>query len=93
MNISENISTDTIIRTIVLMIALLNQALTSLGKNPIPFADEVIYEGVSLLVTFAAAAWTWWKNNSVTPEAVEADRYLAELRAKKKEEDQNGCED
>jgi SPP1 family holin len=74
------VSTDTIIRTIVLVIALVNQVLTSMGKNPLPFSDDVVYEAVTLAVTIGASAWAWWKNNSFTQNALQADEYLKELR-------------
>lgn len=80
------ISTDTIIRTIVLVIALVNQSLTSMGKNPLPFADETIYELVSLVVTIGATLWAWWKNNSFTNNAIKADEYLKELKAEEQED-------
>lgn len=74
------ISVETIIRTIVLAVALLNQVLTSMGKNPLPFSDDLIYEAVTLAVTIGASAWAWWKNNSFTKNAIAADVYLAELK-------------
>lgn len=74
------VTTETIIRTIILVIALVNQVLTSLGKNPLPFSDDLVYEAVTLLVTIGASAWAWWKNNSFTQKAIAADEYLAELK-------------
>ena len=74
------VTTETIIRTIILVVALVNQVLTSLGKNPLPFSDDLIYEAVTLLVTIGASAWAWWKNNSFTQKAIAADEYLAELK-------------
>ena len=81
---------DTIIRTVVLAVALINQVLTVFGKNPLPFSDEAIYEALSLAATAGASLWAWWKNNSFTSQAVEADRYLAAIRAisETEEEDQ-----
>lgn len=72
----NRVSTDTIIRTIVLAVALINQILTSCGKNPIPFSDEEIYEIVSIIITVGASIWAWWKNNSFTQEAIEADNLM-----------------
>ncbi len=72
---------QTIIRTVVLLIALLNQILLFIGKNPLPFSEEGIYEAVSLVVTVGASLWAWWKNNSFSIQAAEADRYLAALRS------------
>lgn len=70
------IATDTIIRTIVLVFALINQVLTSTGKNPLPFSNEDFYEIITMIVTVGAAIWAWWKNNSFTKEAIEADAQM-----------------
>lgn len=75
------ISKETVIRTIILVIALINQVLTSLGKNPIPFSDDIIYEAVTLVVTISASLIAWWKNNSFTQSAIKADEYMKELKA------------
>lgn len=77
-----SVSTETIIRTIILMVALTNQILTATGKNPLPFSDEVIYETVTLLVTVGASLWAWWKNNSFTKSAIAADRIMNVLKGK-----------
>lgn len=79
------VSADTIARTIVLFIALVNQFLVMAGINPIPYADSEIYEFVSYLFTGTAAVLSWWKNNSFTPSAIEADKVMKELKAKSKE--------
>ena len=71
---------DTIARTIVLVLALLNQILAIFGMEQIPIAEDNIYQLVSILFTIGAAAWSWWKNNSVTKNAVKADEYLKELK-------------
>lgn len=78
----KKVTTETIIRTIVLVITLINQVLTMFGKNPLPFAEDELYTMLSAAATVAAALWAWWKNNSFTSEAIEADEYLAELKAK-----------
>ncbi|OQB44855.1 MAG: Phage lysis protein, holin [bacterium ADurb.Bin157] len=77
--------TETIIRTILLVVALVNQALTASGKNPLPFADETIYELLTILFTVGASVWAWWKNNSVTKEAVAADEFMRELKKQNKQ--------
>lgn len=76
-----NISKSTITRTVVLGIALINQVLTILGYNPLPFSDEAIYEGISAVLTVAASLWSWWKNNSFTQAAIKADEYKEKLKA------------
>ena len=74
------IKTDTILRTVILIVALVNQALTVAGKSLIPITDEQITEFISLAVTIGASLWAWWKNNSFTPEAIEGDRLMKELK-------------
>ncbi len=77
----KKIPTETIIRAIVLFVTLVNTFLTMSGKNPLPFAEEELYAWLSAAATVAATLWAWWKNNSFTPEAIQADEYLAELKA------------
>jgi len=74
------IKTETIVRLVILFIALVNQVLTSMGMSPLPFEDETVTELVSITVTVAASAWAWWKNNSFTKEAIAADEYLTTLK-------------
>ena len=77
------IKADTIARTVVLIMALVNQTLAIFGKEALPFADNTVYELVTLLCTIGASAWAWWKNNSVTQKALEADEYLKKLKEEK----------
>lgn len=78
---SKKIPTQTIIRAIVLLVTLVNTILTIFGKNPLPFAEDELYDWLTAAATMAATLWAWWKNNSFTPEAIQADKYLAELKA------------
>lgn len=71
---------ETLIRTLVLAVAMINQVLTVFGKNPLPFSNEAVYEALSLVFTAGASLWAWWKNNSFTASAVEADHYLKAVR-------------
>lgn len=78
-----SIKTETIIRTVCLIIALINQLLIGLGKQPIPIEDKEIYTLVSTIVTIVIAMRCWWKNNSFTAPAIKADQYMEELRRQK----------
>lgn len=77
----KNVSTGTWIRTVVMVVALINQVLTSLGWNPMPFSDEEVYSGLSMIISVATTLIAWWKNNSFSKEAVEADKYMDELKS------------
>ena len=76
----RKIEPATIARTAVLIFALVNQILTMIGKNPLPFAEEDVYTAVTGILTVGAALWTWWKNNSFTQPALEADVYRKEIK-------------
>lgn len=76
------ISADTIARTIVLFIAILNQILAILGKNRLEIAESDIYQIVTLIFTIGSAVWAWWKNNSFTQNALKADEFMKELKDK-----------
>lgn len=85
MESEENmVKTETIIRTIILILALANQVLAICGKEKIPITDDDIYQLVTLIITIGSALWAWWKNNSFTLPAIKADEYLEKLRREKK---------
>ena len=75
------ISKETWIRTAFLAVSLINQIMTLLGWNPLPFSDEALYQGLSALATVISTLWAWWKNNSFTQSALKADQYLKNLKA------------
>ena len=76
----NGVKKETIIRTTVLAFALINQALTLAGVNPLPFSNEAVENFVAGVFTFGASMWAWWKNNSFTKEAIEADEYKEGLK-------------
>lgn len=84
---NTNVSTGTIARTAALAVTLLNMILTAAGKNPLPFSDSDVYLAVTTVAAIAASVIAWWKNNSFTKEAIEADEYMNELKNKNKEVD------
>lgn len=72
----KKVEKETLARTIVLAIALFNNILTMLGYNPLPFSDDEVYIAVTGVLTVVASLWAWWKNNSFTQKAIEADEIL-----------------
>lgn len=79
---SENsrmtISAGTIARTIILVLALLNQILTAMGHSVINISDESINTLISTGFTIVTAIVAWWKNNSFTQSALKADEVMRE---------------
>ena len=74
------VKAETIVRTIVLALALINQILTATGHSVIPVNNEQVAELVSLIITIGASLWAWWKNNSFTQAALKADEVMRELK-------------
>lgn len=76
MNLKE-VSKATWVRMIALFLVLINQISVSfLGFELLPFGEEQIYEGVSVVVLVIVTIWTSWKNNSFTEKAQKADKHL-----------------
>ena len=69
------ISSGTIARTVVLVLALVNQVLSVLGYKIIPIEDEQVNDFITMLFTIGSALAAWWKNNSFTEAAIEGDKY------------------
>lgn len=63
------ISKMMVVRTLVFLIAWLNQYLVTQGNSPLPFDEAKTEVIVSSVVTFAASMWVYWKNNDVTRKA------------------------
>lgn len=79
----RNVKPATVARTVVLALALVNQLLSAAGKSPLPIDSAAVEQWVSAGLTTAAAIWAWWQNNSFTAEAMEADAYMSQLKARK----------
>ena len=58
------VKAGTIVRTVILAIALVNQVLFATGHSVIPIADEDIEVLINTGFTVVMAVITWWKNNS-----------------------------
>ena len=81
MTTKSEIKIETIVRTIILVIALANQALAICGKQAFPVTEDQVYQVVSLVVTIGSAVWAWWKNNSFTHAAIEGDKIKDAIKA------------
>ncbi|MCI8293617.1 MAG: phage holin [Hespellia sp.] len=72
----KKIEKGTIVRTVALIFALINQVLVISGYNPLPFTDEEFGQAMSMVLTIGASLWAWWKNNSFTQAAIAADEQI-----------------
>lgn len=78
----NKVSAGTISRTLVLLLALVNQVLLMCGVQVIPIADEEINTIVSTSWTVISALVAWWKNNSFTAAARIGDEAMRKAQGK-----------
>ena len=76
----NNITAGTLIRTLCLILALVNNCLTMAGHSPLPIEDEQLTELLSQVFIIVAAVAAWWKNNSFTKAARVADEVMRDLK-------------
>lgn len=74
------ISKGTIIRTIMLIIVVVNMILQHFGIDIIKVDENEIASLVEILIELAVIVVTFWKNNSFTKEAIKADEFLKNLK-------------
>ncbi|MDR4249038.1 phage holin [Bacillus pumilus] len=79
----KNLDKGTVIRTVLLLIALINQGLIMFGKAPLPLDEEsvnnladVLYVAFSTLFTTIMTLITWFKNNYVTSKGQKQKEIL-----------------
>lgn len=77
------VSKGTIIRTIILALTIINSLLSIFGKSPLPIDNATVEQFVSLIFTIIASVVSWYKNNSFTKAAIEADIVMHRLKAEK----------
>ena len=81
---APTISAGTIARTACLLLALANQVLSALGKPVLPIESATVDQLVTAGITTVTALIAWWKNNSFTAAALEADKTFDRLKAQGK---------
>lgn len=74
-------TTGTVVRVALLVIALINLGLSTLGIVPEEVVgNEEAYKIGSYIVTFVMSLITMWKNNSFTEPAIMADEYMKSIK-------------
>jgi len=74
------VKVETIVRTIMLFVSLINQLLIVYGKEVLPITENQLYTIISTIATVVFGVWAWWKNNSFTKPAILADEYLEKIK-------------
>lgn len=78
------VSKGTIIRTVLLVLAIVNSGLQLFGKSTLPITTAEVEEVVSFLFLAGTSLVAWWKDNAFTEEAIKAKAYFKELKKGKK---------
>lgn len=81
-NLNNKISAGTIARTACLLLALTNQILSACGKPVLPIESATVEQLVTAGITTVVALIAWWKNNSFTTAAIQADKYLEDKKSR-----------
>lgn len=79
------IETGTIVRTVLLVLALINQFLSISGHAVLPIEDAQVEVLLTTGITVVISVITWWKNNSFTQAAIRGDKEMISLKEMKKE--------
>ena len=72
----KGVSVQTWARTLVLILALVSQLFVILGKRSEAIDVDQWQEYVTYALTVISSIWAWWKNNSFTDKAQNADKLL-----------------
>ena len=72
----KGVTVQTWARTIVLLLALVSQLCVILGKRTEAIDVDQWQEYVTYALTVGASIVAWWKNNSFTRQAQDADGVL-----------------
>lgn len=78
----KNLSKGTVVRSAVLLLALINTSLQLFGVEVLPFTSEDVEIAVTTVLNVGAALVAWWKNNSFTSAAIEGDKRKDYAKAK-----------
>lgn len=77
----SGVTPQTWARTIIMILALVNQFLLILGKQAIPYVEEDVYTFISMIASAVSTLWVWWKNNSFSESAQVGDVVMKDLES------------
>ena len=69
-----------IVRVTLLVLTLLNLALSAVGLSPIDLDSQTLEEFITAGSTIAMALWCCWKNCSVTKPHLDADKIAEAIK-------------
>lgn len=75
-----NISKGTIVRTIMLLIVIVNLILKACGKPLIDIEEHTLFYWLEVVLEIGVIITTFWKNNSFSKAAIKADNFMRKLK-------------
>lgn len=75
------ITTGTIVRTIMIVIVVINFVLKAIGKPVIDIEEGTVAAYVEVFIEVAMVLVGFWKNNSFSEAAIKADEFLKSLKS------------
>jgi len=75
-----SVSKTTIVRTIGILLVVLNLVLKQFGINPISFDEDEALAIIELVIEAGIIVVGWWYNNSYSAKALKAQEYLERLK-------------
>lgn len=82
----KNVKISTWVRLMMMMIALISYLAKEFGLVPPEVTENEVYNIVIIVFTVISFLQAYWKNNSFTEAAQEADSYFNLLKEDYKEE-------
>ncbi len=77
------IKKSTIIRTLAILLVVVNMVLQKFGIDPLGITENQIAMAVQSIIEIGAIAAAWWYNNSFTENAKKADEFFKQLKNEK----------
>lgn len=82
----KNVKVSTWVRLAMMVIALVSYLLKEFGSVPPEISENQVYNVVIAIFTVISFLQAYWKNNSFTEAAQEADSYFKLVKEDYKEE-------
>lgn len=77
-----NVPVGTYVRYILAILAAVNTLLNVFGLNPINVDENQLYDVISAILFIVILFVNTYKDNPTSPEAIESNKYLMQLKGK-----------
>lgn len=74
------ISKGTVVRTVMIIIVIINMILKKFGIDIINTDENTVAEAVEMVIEVGSIICAWWYNNSFSTAAKKADRFFQAVK-------------